>query len=153
MSQDKEIKDRGDGPAFGIKGSRDGLPLIGIFNGNARQFSGKQKLPWLVSASSHFSDMYPNRLPKETEFPSLSQWEDSLIATIESESQFVWIGHVTWNGIREVFFYVDQPERVSRSLGKLSGGTHIRSFIFEVDFDEEWARVGVYFKERVRPTN
>lgn len=153
MNQDKAIKDRGDGPAFGIKGSRDGLPLIGIFNENARQFPEKQKLPWLVSVSSHFSDMFPNRLPKETEFPSLSQWEDSLIATIENKSQFVWIGHVTWNGFREVFFHIDEPEHVSMSLGKLSGGTHTRPFTFEIDFDEEWERVGVYFKKKMRPTN
>jgi hypothetical protein len=153
VNQDKAIKDRGDGPAFGIKGSRDGLPLIGIFNENARQFPEKQKLPWLVSVSSHFSDMFPNRLPKETEFPSLSQWEDSLIATIENKSQFVWIGHVTWNGFREVFFHIDEPEHVSRSLGKLSGGTHTRPFTFEIDFDEEWERVGVYFKKKMRPTN
>lgn len=153
MNHNKAIKDRGDGCAFGIKGSRDGLPLIGTFNENVRHFSEKQKLPWLVSVSSHFSDMFPSKLPRETEFPSLGQWEDSLIATIEGASQFVWVGHVTWNGFREVFFHIDEPERVSRSLGKLTSGAHIRSFTFEIDFDEDWERVGVYFKEKTRPTN
>ena len=95
--------------------------------------------------------MFPNsRFPRETEFLSLSQWEDSLIAAIEDECQFVWVGHVTWNGFREVFFHIDQPERVSASLGKLS---HTRPFAFEIDFDEEWERVGVYFKKKMKPTN
>jgi hypothetical protein len=150
VSHGKAIKDRGKGPGFGIQGSKNGLPLIGIFNENAREFSEKRKLPWLVSVSSHFSDMFPNKFPKETESPSLYQWEDALIAAIECESQFVWIGHVTWNGFREVFFHIDQPERVSASLAKLS---HTRPFTFEIDFDEEWERIGVYFKKKMKSAN
>lgn len=151
--QIKLVKDRGDSPCFGIEGSKDGLRLIGIFNKNVAQFSPKEKLPWLLSASSHFSEMFPNKFPRETEFASLSHWEDSLINAVESESQFIWVGHVTWNGFREVFFHIDQPERVSTSLTKLAGEPNIRAFTFEIDLDEQWKKVSVYFKRKMRPPN
>ena len=86
-------------------------------------------------------------------FSSLTAWEDLLIQTVESESQFFWVGRVTWNGFREVLFQIDQPERVSSSLTRLAGQANIRSFTFDIDFDDRWEKVGVYFKKRLKPPN
>jgi hypothetical protein len=146
----KPIRDRGEGEIFGIKGPQEGLPLIGIFNENIRHFSHKDRLPWLLSISSSFSETFANGFPRDPEFASLREWEDLLIATVGDACQFAWVGHVTWNGFREVFFHVDQPERVATALNGLAMQKKPRSFQFEIDLDEEWARVSVYFKKEMK---
>ena len=148
VSSGEQVKDRGDGRTFGVKGSRKGLPLIGIFNENLRDFSSKHKLPWLLNAYTRFSETFPNGFPKPSEFTSLNEWEDSLIDTVGGQCQFVWVGHVTWNGFREVFFHVDEPERVSAALKQLASQESSRSFIFGVEQDAQWKRVGIYFRKR-----
>jgi len=144
----KPIKNKGDGRSFGIKGSRRGLPLIGIFNEELRDFSSKDKFPWLLNVHTRFSETFASGFPKESEFASLNEWEDLLIDTVEGQCQFAWVGHVTWNGFREVFFHVDEPERVSAALKQLASQERSRSFVFGIELDRQWKRVGVYFKKR-----
>ena len=142
----KPIRDRGNGPTFGLKGSRRGLPLIGIFNENLRDFPSKDKLPWLLSVHTRFSETFANGFPKESEFTSLNEWEDLLIDTVEGACQFAWVGHVTWNGYREVFFHLDLRDEVSSALKQLASQENSRSFMFSIEQDEQWKRVGAYFK-------
>lgn len=100
----KPIKDRGDGRAFGIKGSRRGLPLIGIFNEHLRDFSSRDKLPWLLNIYTRFSETFANGFPKESEFASLNEWEDSLI--IQSKASVSLLGSVMLLGtaLEKCFF-------------------------------------------------
>ena len=144
--QSVPIKDRGDGPCFGIKGSRRGLPLIGTFNENLGDYSYQSRLPWLLNIHTRFSETFANGFPKKSESASLTAWENCLIDTVEGECQFAWVGHVTWNGFREVFFHIDEPKLVSAALTQLAGQESSRSFIFGVELDRQWKRVGIYFK-------
>jgi hypothetical protein len=79
------------------------------------------------------------------ESQALDAWENELqdrIVTLDVKAIFV--GRVTWNGQRELLYYVDKSEPVTEALEQTGDHGTARPFSFETKFDENWDEVGVY---------
>ena len=130
-----------------IQGKVDGYPLFVSVNSSLKDFKSQSELPWLVEASTNFADPTENGLPKEAEFKSLNDWEDSVEASLAKVCRYVYAGHVTQKGERIALFYVDSHDAAISALDKFKAAPGSRLFSFVVRRDEKWERIAAYLKK------
>jgi hypothetical protein len=122
----------------------DGFPLIANINLALRDCPHREATPWLLSISTPLSRPTPKGLPSRQEADALNGWE----AAVEREIgvvPFVFVGRVTWNGNRELLYYLKEPESPVRRLQALIDSRSTRPFAFRCEKDEAWLKVAVYF--------
>lgn len=65
---------------------------------------------------------------------------------VGAHCRYVYVGHITWNGSRQVLFYVDKPDSVVETLKKLAGNHPLRTFSVKYERDEHWDKIKMYFE-------
>ena len=125
----------------------DGHRLIGNINLALRSYRAKSQTPWFLSLSTPLSNPTPEGLPAAGEAEELNKWEETLEKLIAAGSKLVFVGRVTWNGHRELLYYVDKPERVAPELQQLIDNRATRPFAFRCEQDSNWSKVRVYMEE------
>ena len=131
----------------------DGHRLIGNINLALRSYGAKSKTPWFLGLSTPLSNPTPEGLPAGEEAEELNQWEETVEKRIGAESKFVFVGRVTWNGHRELLYYVAKPERVAPELQQLINSHATRPFAFRCEQDSSWSKVRVYMEGPPDPGN
>jgi hypothetical protein len=132
-----------------LQSNMDGHPLMAMIDLSLGKYGSKSSFPWFLSISAPLIDPTKDGLPSSDDNLALNAWEDFLERALTSEGRFVYVGHVTWNGSRELLYYVEKPELVVASLKKLQGEHATRPFAFRCEPDEKWDRVSVYFSGRL----
>ena len=125
----------------------DGRPLVAMIDVGLRDCELKASFPWFLSVSIPLINPNKNGLCSDNDASVLNAWEDSLENAITAECRFVYVGRVTWNGSREVLYYVDKPEALERRLKEPGSALASRAFAFRCERDEKWDRISVYFKQ------
>jgi hypothetical protein len=125
----------------------DGHPLVAMIDMSLRDCELKASFPWFLSISTPLINPNKNALTSDTDASALNAWEDSLENAITAECRFVYVGRVTWNGSREVLYYVDKPETLEGRLKGPGGALGTRAFAFCCERDEKWDKISVYFKQ------
>jgi len=122
-----------------IQASRDGLPALIMVNTSLHPDVDAEAFPWLVSLSIPILNMNQARLCDDQESQRLNAFEDALLAGME-DSAYRYVGHITWNGIRDVLFYVAKPEQAVEYLNtqmQLSDSPNTKVHI-ATKHDPEW---------------
>ena len=122
----------------------DGYPLIANINLALRDYEQKQATPWLLSISTPLTYPSDRGLPSKQEAAALNSWETVVELEIAVVS-FVFVGRVTWNGNRELLYYVKEPEVPVQRLQTLIDSRSTRPFAFRCEKDEAWLKVSIYF--------
>jgi hypothetical protein len=130
-----------------FQGELDGHPLVAMIDMSLRDCESKASFPWFLSVSIPLINPNKNGLNSDNDASALNAWEDSLETAITAECRFVYIGRVTWNGSREVLYYVDKPETLERRLKEPGSALRTRAFAFRCERDDRWDRISVYFKQ------
>ena len=68
----------------------------------------------------------------------MNDWEDVLEKDYLGGCRFEYVGRVTWNGARQLLYYLDRPER---NLKKFAHDFSKGVFDFRYQPDERWERV------------
>lgn len=121
----------------------DGYPLIANINRALRGYDQKKATPWFLSISIPLSSATEAGLPTKKEADDLNAWETKVEGKI-TVGPFVFVGRVTWNGNRELLYYVQEPESVARNLQILIDSRSTRPFAFRCERDQDWLKVSVY---------
>ena len=53
---------------------------------------------------------------------------------------------MTWNGTRQLLYYVDASDSIESKLRKLADSHPARAFSVQVERDEQWHKVSMYFE-------
>jgi hypothetical protein len=130
-----------------LKGEKDGRPLFAIIDSSLRDKRARKGFPWFLSISTSLKDPTTDGLPTKKEASELNDWEDLLEKNYLGECQFVYVGHVTWNGTRQLLYYVDKPDCAEMKLKELAHDSSKRVFDFQFQRDDEWERVRSYLRE------
>ena len=139
---------RETGEKFSIFQSElDGHPLIATIDMALSAYKSKATLPWFLGLSAPLIRPTRDGLPTPSDSIALSEWEDLVEKLINPACRFVYVGHVTWNGSREVLYYVDRVEPAATLLKKLGDDHVTRPFAFRCERDDVWENVSIYFRQ------
>ena len=138
----------GNGGSFSVlKGEMDGYPLFATIDTSLRDYKQKASVPWFLSISTPLIKPTSDGLTTRQEADELNKWEMKLDKKIAVETHYVWVGHVTWKGHRELLYYVAKRDPVNRTLQSLIDHHVARPFAFRCERDKAWSKVDVYFKK------
>jgi hypothetical protein len=123
-----------------MQGEVDGRPLIAMIDTKLRDLPGREGLPFFLSLLSPLISPTTEGLPIQSDANSLNSWEDAVEARLRSVNKFVFVGRVTWNGRRELLYYVDSQQPTVKVLKTLSDEHSTRPFAFACERDEKWTK-------------
>jgi Family of unknown function (DUF695) len=134
-----------DGTFSIIAGEVDGHPLVAMINTRLREFPAKNGLAFFLSVSTSLINPTGKGLPTRSDANNLNSWEEMVEARLRSVTNLVFVGRVTWNGYRELLYYVSNEEATAEALKALSSA---RAFAFTCDGDEKWAKVDCWLNRQ-----
>lgn len=127
-----------------VQGERDGHPLFAMIDSSSHDNKFKTRFPWFLSISIPLTNPTKDGLTTDSEASALNDWEDSLEKEFAGACRFAYVGRVTWNGTRELLYYVDTPDCVVSKLRKFANDHPARDFNTRCERDERWGKVSVY---------
>jgi uncharacterized protein DUF695 len=125
----------------------DGRPLFANLDMGLRDFNEKQSLPIYVSLSTPLINPTVDGLPTDSDSENLNAWEDSVENQLRSRTRYVYVGRLTWNGHRELLYYVDKQEPAMAALRALLESKTTRPFAFVSERDETWQNVKFWLEQ------
>jgi hypothetical protein len=131
----------------GLQGEKDGHPLFAIVDSSFRNQKARAGFPWFLSVSTQLKDPTADGLTMNQEASALNDWEDLLERNYLGGCRFLYVGRVTWNGSRQLLYYLDKPDCAETRLKKFARDFPERVFEFQYQRDEQWERVSTYLKE------
>lgn len=123
----------------------DGYPLIAMINVQLRRYEPKAAFPWFLSVSAPFS-VEIQGLPSSEDAERLNEWEDTITGELTSVVRLIFVGRVTWNGNRELLYYLNDANTAVRALELLADSGTTRPFAFRCERDEGWAEASPYWE-------
>lgn len=104
-------------------------------------YKEKSTVPWFLSISTQLKNPTSDGLSTADEASDLNGWEDAIEAIIKGSGRFVYVGRVAWNGRREVFYYIDGQEIVTKKPSGVIAAHSMRPFAFRCERDDKWENV------------
>jgi hypothetical protein len=130
-----------------LQGEKDGHPLYAVIDSTLRDKKSRTGFSWFLSISTPLKDPTTDGLTTIEEASELNDWEDLLEKNSLGDYRFVFVGRVTWNGTRQLLFYLDKSEGVETKLKKFAHDFPKRVFDFQCQRDERWEKVNGYLEK------
>jgi hypothetical protein len=154
--KDKGLQDKpstgSQGRTFAVlRGEADGHPMLAMIDMGLRNSPDMQQLPFFLSLSTPLISPTSEGLPSRSDADSLNALEDAVEARLRPIGKFAFVGRVTWNGNRELLYYVKDQQTVAEALKKLSEAHSTRPFAFRCNRDEKWDKANFWFNQKQGP--
>jgi Family of unknown function (DUF695) len=146
--QDKQSVGSQRGTFSVFKGEIDGHPMIAMIDMGLRNSPDKQHLPFFLSLSTPLINATSEGLPTRNDADSLNTWEDAVEVQLQSAGKFVFVGRATWNGNRELLYYVESRQPAVDTLKMLSDAHSTRPFAFRCESDEKWEKANFWLNRK-----
>lgn len=102
----------------------------------------KKDFPWFLHVTIRFDAKMENGQPINDEAITLNEFEDFLETEIKEVGIIHYIGRSTWCGRRDIFYYLNNPEKVVLRLQLLASNPDpIRQFKYHIESDPTWKNV------------
>lgn len=125
-------------------------PLVGIIDTAYRNYPFPNEAPWLANITVQLEEINDVGGPTDEEAKLLNTFEDFLIHTkrFRSLACIHWVARLTYNGVRDIMFYTDNPEPIHAYLQDIiDREDHPRSFKYEIVKDSKWESVSHIFSD------
>jgi hypothetical protein len=133
--------------------TREGLPEVISVNDSLLSFSHGEIFPWHLRISLKAKKLSDNGMPTPDESKLLFKITDHLEEVILSGiTEFgapnaLFLARSTWNGWRELYFYIHDPEIAHIALqGLIDAGKHKCHWEYIMEDDPQWAKAGYIFQ-------
>ncbi|MDO1451418.1 DUF695 domain-containing protein [Rhodocytophaga aerolata] len=124
-----------------FKDAEDNLCYIS-FNAAYKGYKYKNDYPFALFIDVETRDQNENGHPTPTEADVFEAFEEELVSKLSKQASFHYLGRSTLNGRREIFGYIDKPEKIDTYLRKLrDSGQAQRKFDYTIEKDEDWSQV------------
>lgn len=133
---------------FNLRESKDADSYsVMMVNEALKGYKFKPEFPWLLYFDIEIKETTEKyALPNEVETKVLNDLEDKFSDIIKSTVSGHFIGRITGNGHRELFFYVEAPEEIHERLQELVNDKHqIREWEYSLEEDPDWSNVDFFF--------
>lgn len=133
--------------------TRDGLPEIIVVNDALLAFPHAQVFPWHLRVRIAAKELAENGMPTSMESQLLFEVADRIEEIVlGGRTSFgarnaLFLARSTWNELRELYYYVHDPEITHAALQVLiEAGHHERHWEYEMHQDPEWSEAGWIFR-------
>lgn len=118
-----------------------------MVNEALKGYEFKNEFPWFLYLDIDLKEVTkPFNLPTEREAEILNILEDRITSAIQNAVPYQFIGRMTSNGHRGLYFYVQSPQQVNEKLRDLiEQGNPVREFEYSIAEDAEWENVDFFF--------
>jgi vacuolar-type H+-ATPase subunit I/STV1 len=129
-----------------ITGKKNELPMISVIDKNYRNFSSKDQCPWFLWVSIPLHNKREDGLSVSQEDEVLEKFEELVADKMMFETNIFYVGRLTWNGFRELFYYLSDAEKANKVLQKLVEDHPLGiGFQYEIKKDVGWSKVAEMF--------
>lgn len=118
-----------------------------IVNTALSNYLYKDEFPWLLVIDIDVKDMQqPYKMPTESESIILNLFEETLSGIIKAHCSSQYVGRVTDNGRRELYYHIDTPRSVHEALQKfMNTGLSSHEFSYDIIRDDNWDKTDFFF--------
>lgn len=131
-----------------LQGNIDGRPMFATIDMGLLNSSERQVLPFFLSVSTPLVDPTVDGLPTRSDAEDLNAWEEVVEANLRPAGKLVFVGRVTWNGHRELLYYLSSEHPAVDALQTLLASHSTRSFAFRCERDEKWTKADLWLKRQ-----
>ena len=126
----------------------DNFYKIMLVNTALTDYRYKKEFPWSLIIEIDIKDLTQSfKLPTESEGIILNLFEDTLTEIIKGKCQCQYVGRVTENGHRNLYYHIDVPKEVHEALLEfISTGLNSHEFDYKISKDEEWNNTSFFYK-------
>lgn len=125
----------------------DSSLAIASINTAYNQYSNKKFFPWCAQVLFEILDKNENGHPTNEEAEVLNELEDKVEAFLKENHVVHFIGRLTRNGFRDIFYYLDKPNfdqnKTKIFFDEISA---IRAVNFYLDEDSKWDKVAEFIE-------
>jgi regulator of RNase E activity RraB len=116
----------------------DGRPCSTMLDLSLALRAPDAERPWLLSIRLPLREPRADGLATNSEATRLGEIEDGLVRSLEAHCGAVFVGRMTWNGVRDLFFYAKRTNELEQALGAALSGTEPRRLLTRKQNDPEW---------------
>jgi hypothetical protein len=127
------------------EGMIEGMYAIMTVNHALKNYRFKDEFPWHLWVDIDIENTGEDGLPDRAEAEILNGFEDELHRKLKEVCDILYIGRMTWNSRRELFYYLDDPEAAHETLQAAIAGEPEREFQYEMSKDSVWERVSFMY--------
>ena len=131
-----------------LQGNVDGHPMFATIDTGLRNSTERQYLPYFFSISTPLISPTNDGLPSGNDADNLNSWEDAVDARLRSAGRLAFIGRVTWNGHRELLYYLATQQPAIDNLKTLAESHSTRPLAFTSERDEQWAKANFWLNRK-----
>jgi hypothetical protein len=134
--------------SFNIREAKgDDFYKIMVVNEALKNYKDKSHFPWFLLITLDMKNtLEPYNLPNEEESKILNVIEDNLTSLINELVPYQYIGRITDNGKRELYYYLESPQEIHEKLNILiEKDDYLRDFEYEISQDPNWENVFYFF--------
>jgi len=126
-----------------LEGKVEDLPTLLSINKGLRYYEFTKEFPYLFRLSLHLKNVGENGLPTGNT-DEIYAVEDVIYQELYKQKRGHFLATETYNGKRELFYYVDSVESIENTLKKLPKSLETCELSHEVDFDPFWVMTEAY---------
>lgn len=127
-----------------LEGKQDGHRLVLTLDTSLSHFGDKSEFPYFLAVHTELANPTVEGLTTKAEADELNAWEELVDGRLKAATKTVFVGRVTWNGRRELLYYVNGDRPAQETLTALSSAKSDRSFSFSCQRDDDWKKVESY---------
>lgn len=129
-----------------VTGKQDGSPMVSMIDKGYKHLPEIHSLPWFLWINIPLEDKRQDGLSTKEEDLMLEKLEQNIEDKMMSETKLVFVGRLTWNGSRELFYYVGDGATANSVLdGLVKNPPFGRGFQYEISKDMEHRKVAEMF--------
>ena len=126
-----------------LEGTVEELPTLLVVNQALKYYEFTKEFPYLFRLSLHLNSAGENGLPTGNT-DELYIVEDVIYKEIYKEEKGHFLATETYNGKRELFYYVDSEESIKNVLAQLPETLESCELSYELNFDPFWVMTEAY---------
>lgn len=132
---------------------RDGLKEVIVINEALLGFPHSAIFRWYLCVTLEAKELVEEKMPSPPESELLFQISDEIEAIVlagrteHGSDNALFLARSTWNGLRQLLFYVYDPEITHGALqALLASRTWERAWDYRMEEDFEWEKAGYVFQ-------
>ncbi|MDR2267099.1 MAG: DUF695 domain-containing protein [Christensenellaceae bacterium] len=126
-----------------IRYINNNMPAVGIVNIPLLETKLKGAFTYALSLSIEFKDTNKDGMPSQEELPEIDAFcdklDEQLVGGDPAHPKVLLLARITWNGARDLFYRVTDPETVHAYLQSLIKQENFPiKFDYLMEFDKKW---------------
>jgi hypothetical protein len=124
----------------------DGKPCIALINDSFKDFNQKKQFPLSVFITINTDETDSDGHPTDKEAAIFNTIEAKILAALDADTDFCYIGKTTMNGYRDMMLYIKKEDqrKINNKLKDIQReNKRIKSYTYEND--PEWEAVSEFY--------